>query len=263
MQDIFKIVEPRSAKVPILLSSPHSGVSFPKEVHSSFRPEVLSHPEDTDWFIDQLYDFVPDLGVTLIAANYSRYLIDLNRDPASQSLYADGRCETSLVPLRSFSAQSLYLQEPSEEEVQRRRQKYYQPYHQELKRRLEEIKKEFGFALLFEAHSIKDHVPRLHPNPFPSLILGNNDSLSCDSIFLQKAQEVLQSQGYQVSVNHPFKGGFITRSLGRPNEGIHSLQLEMCQSLYMDEGQKEYDEKRAMKVKQALQKMFEALREIK
>lgn len=262
-QNVFTVTPGRGHRSPILVSSPHSGVAFPQEVRGSFCPEVLEHPEDTDWFVHRLYDFAPEMGMTLIHANYSRYVIDLNRDPESRSLYGDGRRETSLVPFQSFAGQSLYTREPSSDEIQRRHRCYYQPYHQKVGQLLEELKNEFGWALLFEAHSIKDFVPSLSDKPFPSLILGNNEGKSGEASFLQKAREVLQEQSYEVSVNSPFKGGYLTRFFGKPQEDIHSLQLEMCQSLYMDEGQKAYDEKRALKMRQDLQKMIDSLKKIK
>ena len=122
--EVFQVTTPTQNKVPIIISSPHSGTFFPEEVKQQLVPEYVENPDDTDWCIDRLYDFAPTMGITLITANYNRWVIDLNRDPNSQPLYNDGRVITGLVPTTNFNGEMLYRDEtPSEAEIQRRLKK--------------------------------------------------------------------------------------------------------------------------------------------
>jgi len=260
---IFKLQKPDNKKAPLLLSSPHSGQSFPEEfcqksgnfkIHNKF----LNCPVDTDWFVDRLYDFAPSLGVTFISANYSRFVIDLNRDPQGR-LYNDGRFETSLVPLKTFGGEDIYEREPDRKEIQRRLDEYYWPYYKAIEKELAELKEEFGQVLFFDAHSIKHYVPRIREKIFPDLILGSNDEKSAGSEMIQSALDTLESGPFGVAHNDPFKGGHLTRFFGKPDQGIHALQLEMCQYLYMDEKKSEYIPENASQVRALLKKLFEGL----
>src|ERR1044071_184923 len=122
MNDPYFLIEPTVEKVPVILSSPHSGVEFPDELKTHFRPELRVQPDDTDWFVHDLYNFAPALGITMIHAKYSRWVIDLNRNPESKPLYNDGRIITELVPKTDFLGNDLYVEKrfvPDEAEIGR------------------------------------------------------------------------------------------------------------------------------------------------
>src|SRR5688572_10106708 len=104
----FKVISPTSVRIPILISVPHCGIQFPDELKQELVPSLIAKPDDTDWFVDKLYDFAPAIGITMITAVYSRWVIDLNRDPESKPLYNDGRMITGLCPTTNFLAQPLY-----------------------------------------------------------------------------------------------------------------------------------------------------------
>ena len=239
--EIFRIRTPRAKEVPIIVSSPHSGTQFPDSV--SIKPEFVNDPDDTDWFIDQLYDFVPDMGITLMSAVYNRWVIDLNRDPANKPLYSDGRVITGLVPQTTFNGASLYDLNPDEQEIQERRDLYFQPYHNKLSELIGEKLKKFGKVILFDAHSIRKSVPGIRPEPFPDLILGDDDGKSANEKLIHTAMQALLKSPYKVAHNEPFKGGFITRNYGNPEKNIHALQLEMAKLNYMDDSERLYDDR--------------------
>ena len=132
----FSIIRANASELPILVSVPHCGIEFPDELKNEFDPHLISAPDDTDWFVDQLYDFAPAMGITMITAKYSRWVIDLNRDPQSKPLYTDGRIITGLCPTTTFLGEPLYKDKRTEidqTEINRRLEKYYQPYHQKIK----------------------------------------------------------------------------------------------------------------------------------
>lgn len=262
MSDSYFIIEPTAAKVPMILSSPHSGIEFPDELKPHFRAELAAQPDDTDWFVHDLYDFVTDLGVTMIHAKYSRWVIDLNRTPESQPLYTDGRIITELVPKTDFNGNSLYVDErfiPDDAEIERRKEKYYRPYYQKIQSLLEERIAEFGQVSLWDAHSIRRFVPTIQDEPFHDLILGDNDETSANKEFIEIALKGLRQGKFGVNHNSPFKGGYITRFFGKPEKNIHALQLEMAKTNYMNDDELTFNESRANEVRSVLRPVFENL----
>ena len=120
---LFKIIKPKTRVVPIILSVPHAGTGFPPEIKKQYKKRMRKHVDDTDWFVDRLYEFAPALGITVIKANLSRWVIDLNRDPKSVPLYNDNRLITSNTPTTDFFGNSIYKSsdfEPDEKEKNRR-----------------------------------------------------------------------------------------------------------------------------------------------
>lgn len=262
MSDSYFLIEPKAAKVPIILSSPHSGVEFPVELKAHFRAELAAKPDDTDWFVHQLYNFAPDLGITMIHAKYSRWVIDLNRTPESQPLYTDGRIITELVPKTDFCGNSLYVDEkfvPDEAEIERRKEIYYRPYYRKIESLLAERITEFGQVLLWDAHSIRRFVPTIQTEPFPDLILGDNDETSANKDIIEIAHRGLGQGKFGVNHNSPFKGGYITRNFGKPDKNIHALQLEMSKTNYMNDDELTFNGQRADEVRSVLRPVFENL----
>lgn len=262
MNNHFYLVEPTAPKVPMILSSPHSGVEFPDELLTHFRPELMAQPDDTDWFVHDLYNFAPSLGITLIHAKYSRWVIDLNRNPESKPLYNDGRIITELVPKTDFLGNDLYVDKkhvPNEVEIKRRLENYYQPYYQKIESLLAERIVEFGQVLLWDAHSIRRFVPTIQGEPFPDLILGDNDEKSADNELIEITLNGLKQGKYGVNHNSPFKGGHITRSFGNPQQKIHALQLEMAKTNYMEDDELTFSEARANEIRSILRSTFESL----
>jgi N-formylglutamate deformylase len=260
----FSLMRPTAKLIPIVISVPHCGTAFPDELRNEYRQDLIREPDDTDWFVDKLYDFAPEMGMTMITANFSRWVIDLNRDPESKPLYTDGRIITGLCPTTNFLAESIYndsRNEVEEKEVKRRLELYYWPYHQKLKDVLDEIKSQFGKVILWDCHSIRQYVPTIYNEKFPDLILGSADQRSASQILIATALNKLQQSSYSVEHNHPFKGGFITRNYGKPSENFHALQLEMSKVNYMDDSEKKYDKNRADNIRETLISTLSALSE--
>ena len=255
----YKIINPNNGKVPILISIPHCGTLFPEEIKDQYHPQFIENPDDTDWFVDRLYDFATEMGITIIQAVYSRLVIDLNRDLTQKPLYNDGRIITELVTKTDFHGNHIYKTTPCEKEINRRIAEYYEPYHTKIEDLLKELKEEFGQVLLFDAHSIKQHVPTIQKDNFPDLILGDSDETSANKDVIKTAMDSLSENGYSLSHNTPFKGGQIARSFGKPKTGISALQLEMTKINYMDDLEKNYDTFRANKMRVLLKNTFHSL----
>jgi N-formylglutamate deformylase len=222
-------------QLPLLISIPHLGTHIPQALAAQMTPEA-ARLVDTDWHLDLLYDFAVAMGASVIQANYSRYVIDLNRPPTGESLYP-GQTTTGLCPTETFRGEPLYLKgnEPDTAEISRRRELYWQPYHDALALELKRLRQFHGQVLLWDAHSIASMLPRLFDGKLPDLNFGTAGGASCEAQMLQAALQCLSDEPFTQVVNGRFKGGYITRHYGQPSQGTHAIQLELCQCLYMNE----------------------------
>ncbi len=231
--DIFEFTQGTS---PLLISVPHAGTFVPATLASGMTASANTSP-DADWHVDQLYDFARDLGASFIVATHSRYVVDLNRPPDGSSLYP-GQDVTELCPLLQFDSSPIYQpgQEPDASDVAARRDTYWRPYHEKLASELHRIRDQHGYALLWDAHSIRSVEPRFFDGRLPDLNLGNGDGTACDATLATRLSAVAQeSEGYTAILNGRFKGGHITRNFGNPANRIHAMQLELSQITYMEE----------------------------
>ncbi|MDQ7018581.1 MAG: N-formylglutamate deformylase [Robiginitomaculum sp.] len=254
---LFDLVE---GETPLILSFPHSGTDVPSDIAQHLGP-VGRGLCDTDWHVPRLYDFAREMGVTWLAANISRTVIDLNRDPSSVSLYP-GQATTDLCPLETFDGEPLWQagKAPDADEVERRKEKYFMPYHQGLAEQIARIKARHGFAVLYDCHSIRGTVPRLFEGALPSLNLGTDQGKSCGRLLEQDLSAVLARSSYTHVLNGRFRGGWITRHYGRPKDRVHAVQMEIAQREYMEERPPWlWHEERATALQSTLKDVLEAI----
>jgi N-formylglutamate amidohydrolase len=214
--------------------------------------------------LPELYDFLPEMGATMLEANYSRFVIDMNRDPSGVSLYP-GQNVTELCPTTTFNEEDVYLPgtAPSEEDIEKRVETYWRPYHASIVTELERIKAIHGYAVLWDAHSIRSHVSRFFDGTLPDFNIGTNAGQSCDDVYSNALMAVLkEARDYTSVLNGRFKGGYITREYADPSNHVHAVQLELSQQTYMDETYPfSYDEDKAARVKPVIRGCLEALLE--
>jgi N-formylglutamate deformylase len=248
---------------PLLVSLPHTGEALPAWLAPRLQPRALAL-EDTDWHLVRLYNFARELGASVLAPSYSRYVVDLNRPPNNLPMYP-GANNTELCPTRFFTGEPLYLpgQTPTEEEVQQRVAHYWQPYHQALAAETQRLKAEHGHAVLFDAHSIKSQLPWLFEGELPHLNLGTANGSACAPALRDALAQVLaEQQAYQHVVDGRFKGGHITRHYGQPAQQVHAVQLEMCWRAYMEEEPPfAWHQGRAEAVRPLLRHLLETMRD--
>lgn len=246
---------------PVLVSMPHVGTLIPPALQDRYVPRALQ-VEDTDWHLEALYDFVRDSGASLIVPRYSRYVIDLNRPSENTPMYP-GANNTELCPTRFFSGEPLYRdgQAPDAIEIARRVVQYWQPYRSALEAELVRLRAAHGHAVLWDAHSIRSELPWLFEGRLPDLNLGTvNGSSAAPSLRAALAQVLAQQTTYSQVVDGRFKGGHITRHYGRPDQGWHAVQLEMCWRCYMAEDPPYVlDAARASQVRPLLQRLLNTL----
>ncbi|MFO6298077.1 N-formylglutamate deformylase [Rahnella selenatireducens] len=220
---------------PILISIPHAGTHLTPEVASGLSDAALPL-SDTDWHIPKLYDFARVLGASILVGQYSRFVIDLNRPSDDKPLYTTAT--TGLYPDTLFDGRATF--KPGMTPTDAQRQQYldeiWQPYHQKIQSELARMKQEFGYALLFDAHSIASVIPRLFDGQLPDLNLGTNSGESCAPALSEILEKTCRQQTRFTHVlNGRFKGGYITRAYGQPENDVHAVQLELAQVNYMEE----------------------------
>ena len=249
----------KAGSLPVLVSFPHNSSIIPASILNAMTSAGQSSA-DTDWFLDRLYD-LPELeNAHKLIAGFSRYVVDLNRPADNQSLYP-GQTTTGLIPETRFDGEPIYLEAaPGTDEINQRIEQIWRPYHQQLASTLNEIRKQFGFAVLIEAHSIKSHVPMLFEGRLPDFNVGTNHGNSCEHDLQNQIVSVLENQGdYSHVVNGRFIGGYITRHFGKPDAQIHAIQFELSQDTYLDEESAQWHDEKAAQVQQVFRDIMKVI----
>ena len=215
---------------------PHVGTFIPRGVGRELADCAARRP-DTDWHLPRLYDFLGDLGATMIVATHSRYVVDVNRPPDGTNLYP-GRDTPRLCPVDTFRSEPLYCGgvEPDASEVARRVDSVWHPYHRRLASEIARVRGEHGAAILWDAHSIVSEVPRLFEGRLADFNLGTAGGKSCSPELAGALLVAISRQtDFTAVLDGRFKGGYITRKYGNPADHVHAVQLEMSEAVYMDE----------------------------
>lgn len=260
----MSLIEVTQGDSPLVLGLPHTGTEIPEDVWNGLntRGRALA---DTDWHVDRLYDGLID-AVTTVRTPVHRYVIDVNRDPGGESLYP-GQNTTGLCPLTDFDGHPIYVDghSPDSTEIARRLAAYHAPYHAALTAELARVKARHGFAILYDCHSIRSHIPYLFDGTLPDFNIGTNRGTTCTPAIEQAVLDICEAaKGYATVLNGRFKGGWTTRHYGRPDEGLHAIQMELAQSTYMTEAPPwTYDAVRAEAVRGPLKTILETLSDVR
>lgn len=222
----------QAPRCPIILAMPHSGTFVPDTIVANLN-EIGKRLTDTDWHIPELYHgLLPEAGI--VQATFHRYVIDANRPPDGASLYP-GQNTTGLVPLTDFDGKPIWQSEPNDADIAARREQFHAPYHAALSDMIAQTTKQFGYAILYDCHSIRSHIPHLFEGTLPTLNVGTFDGKSCAPLLQQTVMKICADSSFSHVLNGRFKGGWTTRHYGQPQHNIHAIQMEIAQSAYMDE----------------------------
>ena len=227
-------------------------------MQDQMTPAGLELP-DTDWYVNTLYTFAAGIGASILSANYSRYVVDLNRSRDDDALYP-AKFSTGLCPQETFAGVEIFERGyvVSESDKIDRIETYWQPYHDCIQSALAALKRQHGYALLWDAHSIPGEMPLLFDGELPNLNLGTNGGSSCADDIEKAVAQAAELLSYSAVLNGRFKGGYITRHYGDPEKSVHAVQLELSQRCYMDEKTREYDGTRAIQLVEGLKCMLSA-----
>ncbi len=240
-----------SSMLPLVIDSPHSGLERPDDF--ACLASLAQIKTGWDAYVDELWLPAHALGATVLAARVSRMYIDLNRapddidaallagvwpSPLHPSVYSQRGM--GLIRALAVPGQPMYQQPLTVAAVQNRIDHYYQPYHQCLAALLQQFRQQFGQVWHIDCHSMKSKGNAMnidHNQARADIVIGDLDGRSADPEFSQLVAQSFQSLGYQVAVNYPYKGGYLTASSGQPKLQQHSIQIEINRSLYMHEQQ--------------------------
>lgn len=261
MADVFEV---RQGTSPVILGLPHTGTDVPDDIRVRLNDNGLLLA-DTDWHIERLYDGLLD-NVTTVRATFHRYCIDANRDPAGSSLYP-GQNTTSLIPETDFDGVSIWRdgEAPTEADTADRIARFHKPYHDALAAEIERVKAIHGVAILYDCHSIRSHIPFLFEGKLPDFNIGTLLGKTCDPAIEAAVVEITgKAQGYTSVLNGRFKGGWTTRHYGRPETGVHAIQMELAQSTHLatEAVPFNYDETKAARLRVPLKAILERIEEI-
>lgn len=221
--------------VPLIVSFPHTGTELPDALASQFLSPWLAR-RDADWWVHELYAFAQQMGATTVRTAVSRSVIDVNRDPSGTSLYP-GQNTTGLCPLTTFDNQPLYRDGhgPDEAEIARRRDTWFVPYHDALAAEIARLRAGHGTVVVYDAHSIRSHIPHLFDGQLPQFNLGTNGDTTCDNALTDVVDNLCAMSGMSHVRNGRFKGGYISRHYSDIPGGVHTLQMELACRGYMHE----------------------------
>ena len=215
---------------PLILGFPHVGTHVPEAVAAALNATGAALT-DTDWHVDRLYDgLLP--GATTVRATFHRYVIDANRDPSGASLYP-GQNTTGLVTLTDFDGRPLWREEPGAGEIDARRAAFHAPYHAALAAQVARVRARHGVAILYDCHSIRSRIPFLFDGLLPDMNIGDNAGQTCAPAITESLRAACAASGYSHVVNGRFKGGWTTRCYGRPETGVHAIQMELAQATHL------------------------------
>jgi N-formylglutamate amidohydrolase len=259
VRDVSALFSLTKGTAPLIFSVPHAGTDVPEKIAARLTDAAQKLP-DTDWHVHDLYDFAGTLGASMLKANVSRYVIDLNRPPDDESLYP-GQATTGLCPPIQFDGTPIYRdgREVPAAEVAERRAAYWQPYHDALREEIARVKTKHGHVLLYDCHSIASRVPRLFEGTLPDLNLGTVNGESCAPAIEKAIAKVMAASGFSQVVNGRFVGGYITRHYGRPADNVHAVQMEKGQDCHLARGGTELDQAKCARLKPVLQRIAEAM----
>jgi formiminoglutamase len=250
----------------LIASIPHAGTDIPAPFQPALKSLWLAR-KDADWWLRELYDFAASFDVTIISTSISRTIIDVNRDPSGISLYP-GQATTELCPTTTFDGEPLYKNGHEPDSITHRRISYFDPYHAAIAAEIERLKTIHESVVLYDCHSIRSKIPRLFPGTLPHFNIGTNDGKSCKSVLAERVANICGAAGpYTHIVNGRFKGGYITRHYGDPENGVHAIQMELACRGYMQEPETPdetnwpslYDEAYAAPLRTILMNIFESI----
>ncbi len=245
----YSIISPVQQTLPFVLNSPHSGRAYLPEFLMQTKLSSTSIRKSEDFLVDKLIEQAVDLGLPLLVANYPRAYIDVNREPYElDPLMFDaplpGYVNTGsarvagglgTIPRVVAEGEEIYTDPISANDANKRIDDIYKPYHKALRSLLARTHLKFGYVVLVDCHSMPSVSNGFSGNRRPEFVLGDRYATSCNPNITHQARVLLQDMGYSVAINKPYAGGFITEHYGRPNCGLHSIQIEINRALYMDE----------------------------
>jgi len=239
----FRLMRPASQAVPFIFASPHSGRRYPASLAAASRLDALMLRRSEDAFVEELFGEVVELGAPLLAAEFPRVFLDVNRamgeidaamfaGPLGVPVDAPSARVTAglgVIPRIVRDGAEIYRGKLKPEDAVARLEKLYRPYHQALAALVDETHDRFGVAVVVDCHSMPSTLGA------SDIVLGDRYGASAAQALSRLAQSAFAREGLSVARNAPYAGGHTTTLHGRTGRGCHALQIEVNRGLYLDE----------------------------
>ena len=240
----FRRLGPAPIRLPVVLSVPHAGRGYSAALLRSSRLPLIRLETLEDRLVDRLIGPAIEVGAAVLVADAPRAEIDLNRDereldpgmvaprPQPSELIDTPRLRggLGLIPARMSGTGNIWRDRIPQAEVRRRVEDIHRPYHLALADALEEARRRFGIAVLLDCHSMP---PRGANDEEAQVVLGDRHGTSAAPELVAAAERAVREAGYGVVRNVPYAGGHITATHGRPERGVHAIQIEIDRSVYL------------------------------
>lgn len=247
----LEIHKPKHQTLPVIVTSPHSGQFYPEELLQQSQLGLMELRRLEDCYVDELWRFVIDDGAPMLSVRHARAFIDVNRealelDPTMfraplpvRANIDSGRLRAGLgaIPKVAGASQEIYADKINFIDALKRIDLVHRPFHTALSDLIQSTKRQFGYCLLIDCHSMPDQAA---PRPFGSahsidIILGDRFGRSCNSRLMPLLEQSFRSAGFTTLRNDPYAGGYITQAYGKPDQQCDAVQIEINRRLYMDE----------------------------
>jgi N-formylglutamate amidohydrolase len=245
----FDLYDPARQSVPLVFCSPNSGRVYPTSLLAASRLDPHTLRKSEDCYVDQLFQGVIGHGAPLLAARFPRAFVDANREPYeldpalfqervpafanAQSVRVVGGLGT--IPRIVADGEDIYAARLPLAEGMARIEHYYRPFHAMLTGLIERTRQRFGVAILVDCHSMPSSATGPATAPRPHFVIGDRFGASCDARLTRTIRDGLTAAGFEVHLNRPYAGGFITEHYGKPSTGVHAIQIEINRALYLNE----------------------------
>lgn len=230
---------------PLVVEIPHAGTVIPADVSDSLLATRHDVERDADPYVDELFDDAPTVGAVLLAARCSRYVIDLNRfeedvDRAAVPDAPGGRngFPRGIVWSETSDGRRALRAPLTLAEFTQRLDRYYRPYHRALATEIAALHERFGYVIVVSAHSMPSSSRTLlndRPLRRADIVPGSRGRTTASASVIDTVDAHFRAAGLSVRHDDPYRGGATTIRWGRPEDGIHAIQIELNRALYMDE----------------------------
>jgi N-formylglutamate deformylase len=230
-----------SGRWPVVLASPHSGQDYPAAFLAASRLNRTQLRRAEDPFVDQLLADVADVPV--LAARYGRAFLDLNRAageldsamfdaPLPVPVTVTDRVAAGLGVLPRVAAYGcdIYRRRLDPNEAVQRIALLHRPWHDRISTLLARARAQHGYAILLDCHSMPQPAGILPPQ----IVLGDRFGTSAAPALMAIVEQHFRAAGWRVARNRPYAGGHTTEYHAAVADGVHTVQIEIDRTLYMD-----------------------------
>lgn len=245
----FTVLAPATLLTPFVFCSPHSGRVYTEHFLNQSRLDPKALRKSEDYFVDELFESVAALGAPLIAARFPRAYLDVNREPYeldpelffevlpdwanAQSIRVVGGLGT--IARIVADGEEIYREPLPLADAITRIERLYKPFHAALANLIHSARAKFGYAILIDCHSMPSSLLAATGGPRPDIVIGDRFGTSCDPRLSRLVKQSFAGLGYDVQMNRPYAGGYITEHYGKPPKGMHAVQIEINRGLYINE----------------------------